>query len=273
MALLNYGNLLALVGEDREAERLYRRGAPTGHPRLVEALAELLERTDRSAEAAAWRRGEHADPEAADRTAGPVNARAARTVEAALAAGLGGGEPDADRPTTPAEVEALMRRKAEEGDLDAMSDLGVLCKQAGRLDEAERWYRRATANGRPVTFFNLAILLAATDRGTEALTWYGKAAEAGHVEAMTNLGHELEESDPAGAERWYRRAAEQGDEVAMANLGMLLGRAGRADEAQTWLERAAEHGSDNPFADIVGNGGRLVGITTEADLRRSGRLN
>jgi hypothetical protein len=48
------------------------------------------------------------------------------------------------RPGRGEEAEYWSRRAAEAGQTDALHDLGVECKETGRVEEAERWYR-----GRP----------------------------------------------------------------------------------------------------------------------------
>ena len=59
----------------------------------------------------------------------------------------------------------------------AQINLGVLLQEAGRLDEAERHYRRALAacGGDALLWYNLGVLLTDRDRRSEALQAYERA--------------------------------------------------------------------------------------------------
>jgi TPR repeat protein len=125
------------------------------------------------------------------------------------------------------EVEAL-RRKAEAGDANGMTNLGVMYQNGqGGLAKDE----------------------------TQAVIWYRKAAEAGNTNGMTNLGFMYQngqgglEKDDTQAVIWYRKAAEAGNAIGMSNLGSMYqnGEGGLAkDDAQAviWYRKAAEAGSE-----------------------------
>ncbi|WP_410586339.1 tetratricopeptide repeat protein [Amycolatopsis sp. lyj-23] len=121
----------------------------------------------------------------------------------------------------PSPARQAFTRAAELGNAMAMSSLGVLLLQDGRLDEAERWLRQAV--------------------------------DAGGTDAMSNLGLlRQQRGDPAEAERWFRRGAEAGHPTAMSNLGVLLARRhGALDEAERWFRQAADAGHADADANLV----------------------
>ena len=122
---------------------------------------------------------------------------------------------------------------------------GVLSEEAGRLDEAERFYRAALASD-PAFADPLGRLFALyRGAGKEAALHdlVRRGLEANDLSVLHHnwLGLILERrGDPRGAEREFRRALEIAPDFAgtMANLGSFYGRAGRLDDAVTVLARA-----------------------------------
>ncbi|WP_241159417.1 MULTISPECIES: sel1 repeat family protein [unclassified Desulfovibrio] len=119
-----------------------------------------------------------------------------------------------------AKARAIWEKLAEEGDGQAMNNLGVLYDQGQGVEP---------------------------DVG-RALHWFAKAAEAGNASGMSNYGRMLEqgrgmEANPAEAARWFDLAARQGQPEAQYNLGFLYehGRGVPRDDAAAaaWYSRAA----------------------------------
>lgn len=94
-------------------------------------------------------------------------------------------------------------------------NLARLCIEAAKnSDNPDDWFNAGLmfANGLGVEpHFRTAIL------------WFAQAAEQGHVEAMTNLGALLAETDELEmAIEWLQKAAALGDEMAERNLVKCL---------------------------------------------------
>jgi len=68
-----------------------------------------------------------------------------------------------------------------------MNNLGVLCKETGRIDESAGWYRSAIEVGDPDAMFNLGVLFYENENRSEAQVWWLRAAERGDVRAIHNL--------------------------------------------------------------------------------------
>lgn len=119
-----------------------------------------------------------------------------------------------------AKARAIWEKLAQEGDGQAMNNLGVLYDQGQGVEP---------------------------DVG-RALHWFAKSAEAGNASGMSNYGRMLEqgrgmEANPAEAARWFDLAARQGQPEAQYNLGFLYehGRGVPRDDAAAaaWYSRAA----------------------------------
>ena len=121
---------------------------------------------------------------------------------------------------------AALRRAAEAGNADAMSNLGS-CYKVGAggvgvdLNEAFRWRKRAVEVPAPPAeaYYNLALCYAFGDgtpkNSVEAVRLYKIAAEMGHVQAQFNYGLRLQHGDgipcnPVEAFTWLKRAADAG---------------------------------------------------------------
>ena len=114
----------------------------------------------------------------------------------------------------------IWQKLAEEGDAQAMNNLGVLYDQGHGVEP---------------------------DTG-RALHWFAQSAKAGHPSGMSNYGRMLEQgrgiaANPQEAARWFDLAARQGQPEAQYNLGLLYerGRGVPQDDkaAAAWYSRAA----------------------------------
>jgi predicted O-linked N-acetylglucosamine transferase (SPINDLY family) len=128
-----------------------------------------------------------------------------------------------------------------------LSNLGVLCARAGRLDEAADCYRAAlTADPRNAdAHFNLANLHRRTGRLPDAATHYQDclAINPDHTGALFNLGLvRIALDDPAGAVACFRRVTdlEPGSVDGFGRLGDALVRLGRFDDGLSAFRRAVE---------------------------------
>ena len=157
---------------------------------------------------------------------------------------------------------AALRASAEQGDVDAQFNLGVMYAEGYGVPqdyvEAGTWYRLAADQGDAKAQFNLGVMYAegygVPQDAAEAVAWYRLAAERGDPEAQNNLGGMYAEGrgvpqDAAEAVAWYRLAAERGDPEAQNNLGGMYaegqGVPQNDDEAVVWYRLAAEQGHAN----------------------------
>src|ERR1700685_2487684 len=90
-------------------------------------------------------------------------------------------------PVSP-DFETRTRQSAPAGDAQAMYALGGILYQQQNLTEAEQWWRKAAEQGNVDAMSNLAAVLSETDPN-EAVTWLTRAAAHGHELAMHNLGY------------------------------------------------------------------------------------
>ena len=95
------------------------------------------------------------------------------------------------------------------GNVDAMFRLGMLASEAGRWEEAERYYRRGLKAdpGRQDVRNNLATLLMEAGRREEAAAELARILreDPDHPDAVKNMGLLLWASDPALSKEYFRR--------------------------------------------------------------------
>lgn len=148
-----------------------------------------------------------------------------------------------------------LQKSAEQGDILAQVELGVVFDRSQDYAAALVWYRKAADEGNARAEYNLAL---AYEDGegvpkdeAQAIEWYRKAADQGDALAQVNLGVAYEHGegvpqDYSQAVDWYRKAAEQGLAEAQYGLGFLYlhGNGVPKDETQAtmWLLKAAEQG-------------------------------
>ena len=174
----------------------------------------------------------------------------------------------ASRPPSP-QAAALLRSAA-------------LHHQAGRLDDAEQFYRRALAL-EPTHLQGLRLLarlFTETRRFDQALPLLEKALRVAPADAETHyrFGHALEGlGRNAAALAAYRRArALKPDHPGTLSAGgALLSRGGHADEAIEWLTLAAQHAPGSASShNNLGNALLAAGLHAEAceSFKRALRL-
>lgn len=163
------------------------------------------------------------------------------------------------------------------------NNYGGLLKAMGRVNEAERAFRRALAAKADFAdaWSNLSAVLMDLGRASEAVD-AGRRATAlapGKADGWTNLGVALLETGRAGeAAQCQRRAIalSPGLAVAHANLGTLLRRTGQEQAAVECFDRAVRLDPAQPVArlnlglDHLANGRLRIGWDFYADRFRAG---
>ena len=112
---------------------------------------------------------------------------------------------------------------------------------------AREWFGKAAAQNNAEAQTALGILDyygIAPGKQRDAAKWFAKAAKQNHPAAYDWQGNlAADNQNPAQARQKYSRAAERGSTSAMRHLGLawLKGKGGAqsAEEARTWLEKAA----------------------------------
>lgn len=175
---------------------------------------------------------------------------------------------------------AQLQRSAENGDAEAMTELGK-CYYLGKGveksgDKAFQWLSKAADGGNANAFYWLGACYQygyGTDKNMEkAVELYTKGADLGDHESMNSLGVCLKRGigilqNVDRALYWYNKAAELGDAYAMNNLGTCYYLGDGVDEdfekAVSWYRKSAELGS----SDAMGNLGVCYdngnGVTTD----------
>jgi len=163
--------------------------------------------------------------------------------------------------SSPAAAESIkeLRARAEQGDADAQSNLGLKYYNGRDVPrdyaEALLWFRRAAEQGNASGQNSLGWMYM-NGKGVpqdyaEALRWYRKAAEQGNASGQNNLGMMYRNGrgvpqDYAEAVRWYRKAAEQGNAFGQFDLGRMYENGWGVPQASAlalyWYNKAAEQG-------------------------------
>ena len=154
---------------------------------------------------------------------------------------------------------AELRRRAEQGDVEAQFTLGTLYSFS------------------QILFANGGRAGPESDPA-EAAKWYRLAAEKGHAMAQNNLGgmyangRSVPQND-AEAVKWYRLSAEQGFAPAQNDLGLMYanGTGGPQDDvlAYAWLNLAVEQGNEL----ASGNKDKLQTRMTATQMARAQELS
>ncbi len=148
-----------------------------------------------------------------------------------------------------------LQKSAEQGDIRAQVELGVVFDKMQDYVQALIWYRKAADQGNPRAEYNLGLCYqngeSVPKDMAQAIAWYRKAADQGDMIAQNNLavlydqGAGIPQDYPQAA-YWYRKAAQQGLAEAQYGLGYLYlhGNGVPKDEIQatTWMLKAAEQG-------------------------------
>jgi TPR repeat protein len=159
------------------------------------------------------------------------------------------------------ETTSYLRRRAQQGDADALFRLGYRLAFGRRRPRptdwaavVDLWQRAAARNHRRAQFY----LGTCYDRGKgvtqdlrQAMRWYRAAAENGLPEAQYNLAFGYREGigvlqDLGAAVYWFTQAAEAGDPGAQRDLGYCyhegVGTVVDYEAAARWYRRAAKAG-------------------------------
>ena len=148
-----------------------------------------------------------------------------------------------------------LKKSAEQSNIIAMVELGIVFDKMQDFSQALIWYRKAAEQGNARAAYNLGLAYGNGESVPkdlkEANAWLRKAADQGDVLAQLNLAVNYEHGigvsqDYRQAADWYRKAAEQGLAEAQYGLGFLYhnGNGVPKDEieAAKWMLKAAEAG-------------------------------
>lgn len=156
-----------------------------------------------------------------------------------------------------------LRKAAEQGNIIAQVELGVVFDKMQDYAQALIWYRKAAEQGNATAEYNLGLCYqngeSVPKDMTQAIVWYRKAADQGEVIAQNNLGVIYDQGlgvpqDYLQAADLYRKAAEKGFAEAQFGLGFLYlnGKGVPKDETQAaaWMLKAAEQGETHAQYDL-----------------------
>jgi TPR repeat protein len=148
-----------------------------------------------------------------------------------------------------------LRKAAEQGNIAAQVELGVVFGNMEDYAQAFSWYSKAAEQGNARAEYNLGLSYqngeSVPKDMAQAIAWYRKAGDQGDVFAQTNLAEMYEHGvgvprDYLQAADWYRKAAEKGLAEAQYGLGFLYlngyGVPKDFNQATTWMLKAAEQG-------------------------------
>jgi len=127
------------------------------------------------------------------------------------------------------------RQLDEKTDSDTLIDTARTLCDAGRVDEAIRWWMRAGDMGNPYGMRNASSALIQLRREAEAVRWLKKLGERGNEYAISETASILaRHRQIRDASRWLTSLAAKGNIVAIRELARLLTRTGDARNALTW---------------------------------------
>ncbi|GDX61450.1 hypothetical protein LBMAG32_09840 [Nitrosomonadaceae bacterium] len=128
------------------------------------------------------------------------------------------------------EALGIWRPLADQGDVDAQYNIGLMYEVTQNYKEAVKWYRLAAVQGNEEARYNIGVLYAqghgVTQNYKEAVKWLRLAAEQGDAKAQYNIGvlyaqgHGVTQNYKE-AVKWYRLAAVQEDAVAQYSIGVM----------------------------------------------------
>lgn len=118
-------------------------------------------------------------------------------------------------------TEKLMK-KAQENDLEAITQLGMNAAYKKNYEEAEKWLRKAAEQDYIVAIHNMGILYSTLENYEAAKEWYKKATNKGYAKSAYNLACiYYQQKSYNEAEKWFRKAKELGDERAESALSQV----------------------------------------------------
>jgi hypothetical protein len=168
-------------------------------------------------------------------------------------------------------LKALQDRAAA-GDVDAQCGLGKQYEHALGVPQdntqALLWLHKAAEQGNIIAQVELGVVFDNMQDYAQAFTWYSKAAEQGNARAQFNLGlcylnGEFVPKDTARALDLFRKAADQGDAIAQGELGVMyqdgVGVQQDYTKAANYFRKSADQGIANSqyglgFLYLHGNG-------------------
>jgi TPR repeat protein len=122
-----------------------------------------------------------------------------------------------------------LQDKATAGDADAQCGLGRQYEFALGVPQDNKqavlWLQKSAEQGNIIAVVELGIVFDKMQDYAQALIWYRRAAEQGNARAEYNLGlaygnGESVPKDLAQASAWFRKAADKGDALAQSNLAV-----------------------------------------------------
>ena len=138
-------------------------------------------------------------------------------------------------------AEIYYKKAVEHEDFEAYNNLGVLCENKNRNEEAEKYYLQAMEKKQPQAISNLAFLYDRIGKLEEAEKYFLQAIESGETALMTPLAITYAKQGKMDeTEKWFLKAAEIGDTDAMNNLGLLYQNNGKLEEAEKYYLMAIE---------------------------------
>jgi len=144
----------------------------------------------------------------------------------------------------PEEKFQKLREKAEGGDAEAQTTLGIMYFTGQAISKdtsgkvlstdaatAAAWFHRSALQGNPNAQYNLGLMYFNGEGGlpqdsAKAVEFYLKSALQGNADAQNNLGSmyvlgEGVEQSNSEAKKWYTKSAAQGNADAKANLEVV----------------------------------------------------
>ena len=165
-----------------------------------------------------------------------------------------------------AEAELLYRKAADDGNIQAMHNLGDLLNERGDAATAGQWWRRAAESGDSRSMDHLGNFFNKRGEFAEAEHWWRKAADAGDIGALYDLGKLFHErNNITEAELWWHKIAQSESAYAMHLYGDMLDKIrGQTAQAEHWWHKAADKGNADAMFHL-GNLSRDRGDTTKAE--------
>ena len=159
-----------------------------------------------------------------------------------------------------------LKKKAEQGDVDAQYEVGMHYLREENPDTALGWLEKAAEQGHGWSFFRLNNIQEQRIKD-EIEKWYLALANQGNLDAQYYFGRFLEKHERySEALRWFLQSANKGYISAQYHLGSIFrfGRCGckkNYQESFEWYLKAAEQGSQKACRDVgrfymVGSGVR-----------------
>jgi TPR repeat protein len=145
------------------------------------------------------------------------------------------------------------------GEIDAMTNLGLIAHRQGSTSDARDWWLKAARYGDLAAMNNLGLLQLDATGGAEGYLWLLRAADGGYLPSMRTVGFWFLENDFLGrAEMWFEKGASLGDIESTYRLAAVYRQLGLS--FQYWNESPFEPGkfwlshSDTIFENLTTRG-------------------